>query len=143
MSESKAIGQHLANFAQDAITFARVVDDDVGGDGVTPRSDRPDMQVVNRAHTGHGAHGFFDRRRVDVRGRPFEQDVDSVSHQAPRAVNDQNADGYAEYRISPDPTAPDDHHARRDRRDRPQQISEYVQKRAANIQVVVMRVRKL
>src|SRR5499426_535650 len=50
MSEGEATGEHLAELAQDAVAFAGVVDDDVGGDGVAARSDRPDVEVVSGAH---------------------------------------------------------------------------------------------
>src|SRR4029078_5830134 len=65
MSEGEAGSEHLTNFAQDAVAFACVIDDNVGGDGVAARSDRPDVKVVNRSHAGHRSHGLLDRSGVE------------------------------------------------------------------------------
>ena len=66
--DPESIAQHAAQIVQDVVRRA-AIRAHVTAHGVEPAGDRPDVQVVDRFHARHGAHGGFDLRHVEMLGR--------------------------------------------------------------------------
>ena len=132
-----AVGQHAPQLVEDGVAGRgrNVCDGDVRGEGVSVTADAPDMEVVDVEHAGDGAQLRVDGGNLHAAGCAFEQNVQTLTHNADRRPEHHAGDADGERRIDPamagseDEPAADDHGSGRER------IANFVDQDGAQIQI--------
>ena len=97
------------------------------------------MQVVNLVHAGVRGHRHADLLGVESLGCGFEQHVDCLLQDRPRAGGDQQRDQDRHDRIDRLPAGEDDHEGGDDHADRAGQVAEHVAERCAYVEAFAAR----
>ena len=88
---------------EEPLAVGRIGHDDVSAHRLAARRERPHVQVVDTQDAGDLEHRRLDPAQLEVSGRPFEQDVDGLAEEPPRARDDEERDGRAHQRIDGGP----------------------------------------
>ena len=139
MLDAEVAGGDCAQAAEHRFeAAARVVgiDDNVGGERVVALGDGPDVHVVNLDDAFHALQLAAETGHVDMVGGAFEQNVDDLGEQAPRAEQDQDTDDHAQDGVGEGPPEGPDQHARHDDADRAQQVGHHVPEGAFDVDAV-------
>src|SRR5690242_7554720 len=84
MADVEAVAQRAVDAVEDAagLRHLHLGDDDVAGQRVRSRPQRPDVQVVNVDYSRDRLHGVADRAQLQIARRAFEKNVDCLADDA-------------------------------------------------------------
>ena len=109
------------------------VDENMGGEGVVARGDRPGMDVVNQRDSRHLLHLAAKLEDVHVVRRAFQQHLEHAHEQAPGHLEDEQGDQDAQDGVDDDPVEvrqeawpEDDERPGQDDADRTEQVGHHV-----------------
>ena len=120
--------------------FHRVerVDDNVGGEGVVGRGNRPNVQVVDIADMLVFQQRIFHLFQGNVLGKSVEREAQTARQQVPRGNEDDGSDDEADDGIDDGPARRGDDDARNDDSDADERVGDHVEEGSAHVQVVFL-----
>src|ERR1700722_1886070 len=119
-----------------------VGDRDVAGERVSLRADAPDVQIVNVVDAVDRTDGGCDTFQLQTAWRAFEQDIQSLTHDAVSRPQDQRSDRKGKRGVDPVVSRHQDGPAAGDNRGSGESVSHCVEQSAANVDVTARAVKQ-
>lgn len=129
-----AIEKQALRFAQNALPRVERIDDEVRRQRDPVRREHPDMQVVHRTHARNARQITTDSLDRKMRRNTLEQGMDDFAQKPATRKQDERTDQERKNRVDRRPPRPYDDDPRDERRQRPQEIADDVEQRAARVQ---------
>src|ERR1700686_1039120 len=131
MGNVEMLRQHGVQAPQDGVAGGgrNVLDEDVAAQGVSARSQAPDVQIVNIQDPFDCTHPRRHFPQADAARQTLQQDVERLPDDVPCGPDDQDADQDRQHRVDPQPAGVTDGDCASDNGDRSQGVPHEVDER--------------